>query len=154
MSVLISTHHKDKVKSRSLDMSPEQEGDRYKKTLFLFKESQHQKPGNQFECRGQLKMIVVTSRHCSGWGCCAVCCLPPRHYRGVALPSQVLLTHYARWNSARSPQHVSHFVFSRHFEAIGWKVPLSLSPIAGSPKSPAYWGGRHLGVSAQGKKKC
>lgn len=31
MSVLISTHHKDKVKPRILDMSPEQEEDRYKK---------------------------------------------------------------------------------------------------------------------------
>lgn len=52
MNALISTHRKDKVKPRSLDMGPEQEGDRYKKTrvpafiLFLFKESQYQKPGN------------------------------------------------------------------------------------------------------------
>lgn len=43
-------------------MSPEQEGDRYKKRvpafiLFLFKEWQYQKPGNRFERKGQLKMI-------------------------------------------------------------------------------------------------
>lgn len=75
MSVLISTHHKDKVKQRSLDMSPEQEEDRYKKTLFLFKDSQYQKPGNRFERRGQLKMISGYEQTLLRLG--FLCCLLP-----------------------------------------------------------------------------
>lgn len=108
MSVLISTRHKDKVKLRSLDMSPEQEGDRYKKRvpafiLFLFKESQYQKPGNWFECRGQLKMINDYKQMLLRLRllCCLLSVTASPHY--CRPPSRVLLTHYAMYNIACLP---------------------------------------------------
>lgn len=127
MSVLISTHHKDKVKPRSLDMSPEQEGDRYKKSwvpvfiLFLFKESWYQKPGNWFERRGQLKMISDYKQMLLRLR--LLCCLLSATVSpgGCSPLSWVLLTHHALYNTARlSPRGDRRAYLSLHFCQALW----------------------------------
>lgn len=112
MSVLISTYHKDKGKPRSLDMSPEQEGDRYKKQvpafiLFLFKELQYQKPGNWFEHRGQLKIISDYKQTLLRlWLLC--------HLLSATASPHISLTHYATCNTA----HLMHQVGRRACQSL------------------------------------
>lgn len=109
-SVLISMHHKDKVKPRSLDMSPEQEGDRYKKwvptfILFLFKEllpKAWQLIWTQRPTQND-KWLEADAARASAAVLFAACTASPHR---CSPPSRVLLTHYAMYNTARLSHRV------------------------------------------------
>lgn len=97
---------------------------------------------------------MIISRCCSGFGCCAICCLPLRHHSTVVphlgscsptIQRIILLACL----TGQMGGHISCFVSAKHFETVGWKVPLLLLLIEViswlSPNSLPYWEGRYLG---------